>query len=138
MGTFAKDDYASGSRAALMGGTTTLIEMCCPSRAEDPVAPRIAQGDLHKRQRNVELGGIIEAVAVADARIERTVPLVFSMSGETFDVGIDTGAPVGPYPHEFACTAHIHGVTLERLSEPPPHIAARIAAGELAAGLAAH
>lgn len=36
MGTFAKDDYASGSRAALMGGTTTLIEMCCPSRAEDP------------------------------------------------------------------------------------------------------
>ena len=52
-------------------------------------------------------------------------------------VGIDTGAPVGPYPHGFACTAHIHGVTLERLSEPPPHIAARSAAGELAAGLAA-
>ena len=37
MGTFAKDDYASGSKAALMGGTTTVIEMCCPSRAEDPV-----------------------------------------------------------------------------------------------------
>ena len=35
MGTFAKDDYASGSKAALMGGTTTLIEMCCPSRTED-------------------------------------------------------------------------------------------------------
>jgi arylsulfatase len=80
----------------------------------------------------------VDDVDVADARIERTVPLVFSMSGETFDVGIDTGAPVGPYPHGFACTAHIHGVTLERLSEPPPHIAARIAAGELAAGLAAH
>jgi arylsulfatase len=80
----------------------------------------------------------VDDVDVADVRIERTVPLVFSMSGETFDVGIDTGAPVGPYPHGFACTAHIHGVTLERLSEPPPHIAARIAAGELAAGLAAH
>ena len=37
MGTFSKDDYASGSKAALMGGTTTLIEMCCPSRSEDPV-----------------------------------------------------------------------------------------------------
>ncbi len=37
MGTFSKDDYASGSKAALMGGTTTLIEMCCPSRSEDPL-----------------------------------------------------------------------------------------------------
>jgi dihydropyrimidinase len=37
MGTFAKDDYDSGSRAALMGGTTTLIEMCCPSRQEEPL-----------------------------------------------------------------------------------------------------
>jgi dihydropyrimidinase len=36
MGTLAKDDYASASRAALLGGTTTLIEMCCPSRHEDP------------------------------------------------------------------------------------------------------
>ncbi len=37
MGTHAKDDWASGSKAALMGGTTTLIEMCCPSRTEDPL-----------------------------------------------------------------------------------------------------
>lgn len=37
MGTFSKDDYDSGSRAALVGGTTTLIEMCCPSRAEEPM-----------------------------------------------------------------------------------------------------
>ena len=37
MGTFSKDDYASGSKAALMGGTTTLIEMCCPSRSDDPL-----------------------------------------------------------------------------------------------------
>lgn len=34
MGTFAKDDYVTGSRAALVGGTTTLIEMCCPSRKD--------------------------------------------------------------------------------------------------------
>ncbi len=37
MGTYAKDDYASASRAALVGGTTTLIEMICPGRDEDPV-----------------------------------------------------------------------------------------------------
>jgi len=35
MGTFAKDTYATASVAALIGGTTGLIEMCCPSRAED-------------------------------------------------------------------------------------------------------
>jgi dihydropyrimidinase len=35
MGTMAKDTYETGSRAALIGGTTTLIEMCCPSRSED-------------------------------------------------------------------------------------------------------
>ncbi len=38
MGTFSKDDYNSGSRAALVGGTTTLIEMCCPSRTDEPLA----------------------------------------------------------------------------------------------------
>ncbi len=37
MGTFAKDTYDSASRAALVGGTTTLIEMVCPSRADDPL-----------------------------------------------------------------------------------------------------
>jgi dihydropyrimidinase len=36
MGTFAKDDYATASRAAIVGGTTTMIEMCCPNRQEDP------------------------------------------------------------------------------------------------------
>jgi dihydropyrimidinase len=35
MGTFAKDTYATASVAALIGGTTTLLEMCCPSRTED-------------------------------------------------------------------------------------------------------
>src|SRR5262249_7995042 len=36
MGTFAKDSYETASRAALVGGTTTLIEMVCPARADDP------------------------------------------------------------------------------------------------------
>ena len=38
MGTFSKDTYETGSRAALVGGTTTLIEMCCPSRKDDALA----------------------------------------------------------------------------------------------------
>lgn len=33
MGTYAKDDYGTGSRAALAGGTTTLFEMICPPRS---------------------------------------------------------------------------------------------------------
>jgi dihydropyrimidinase len=35
MGTYSKDTYETGSKAALVGGTTTLIEMCCPSRQDD-------------------------------------------------------------------------------------------------------
>jgi dihydropyrimidinase len=38
MGTFSKDTYETGSQAALVGGTTTLIEMCCPSRKDDALA----------------------------------------------------------------------------------------------------
>ncbi|GAA5483896.1 dihydropyrimidinase [Haloferula sargassicola] len=37
MGTYAKDTYATASRAALVGGTTTLIEMCCPGCDDDPL-----------------------------------------------------------------------------------------------------
>src|SRR5205085_5799956 len=32
MGTFSKDTYETASKAALVGGTTTLIEMVCPFR----------------------------------------------------------------------------------------------------------
>src|SRR5579871_2884905 len=35
MATFAKDTHETGSIAALIGGTTTFIEMCCPSRLDD-------------------------------------------------------------------------------------------------------
>ena len=37
MSTFAKDSHATASKAALIGGTTTFIEMCCPSRNDDPL-----------------------------------------------------------------------------------------------------
>lgn len=35
MATFAKDTHETASIAALIGGTTTYIEMCCPSRIDD-------------------------------------------------------------------------------------------------------
>ncbi len=38
MGTHAKDDWESASKAALAGGTTTLIEMICPGPADEPWA----------------------------------------------------------------------------------------------------
>jgi len=38
MATFAKDTHATASLAALAGGTTTYIEMVCPSRSDDALA----------------------------------------------------------------------------------------------------
>jgi dihydropyrimidinase len=38
MGTYAKDTHETGSVAALVGGTTTFIEMCCPAGNEDALA----------------------------------------------------------------------------------------------------
>jgi dihydropyrimidinase len=37
MGTYAKDTHETASRAALVGGTTTFIEMVCPARNEKPL-----------------------------------------------------------------------------------------------------
>ena len=34
MGTYSKDTYETASRAALVGGTTTIFDMCCPSRSQ--------------------------------------------------------------------------------------------------------
>ena len=53
----------------------------------------------------------VDGQPVATGRIERSVPVIFSMSGETFDVGRDTGSPVGKYPRDFAFSGIIRGVT---------------------------
>src|SRR2546421_9065802 len=37
MGTFAKDTHETASHAALIGGTTTFIEMICPMKSVDPM-----------------------------------------------------------------------------------------------------
>jgi dihydropyrimidinase len=38
MGTFAKDTHETAGKAALIGGTTTFIEMICPGRTDEPLA----------------------------------------------------------------------------------------------------
>jgi dihydropyrimidinase len=38
MGTFAKDTHETAGKAALVGGTTTFIEMICPARTDAPLA----------------------------------------------------------------------------------------------------
>src|SRR5258705_12984858 len=38
MGTYAKDTHETASKAALVGGTTTFIEMICPARSDGPMA----------------------------------------------------------------------------------------------------
>jgi arylsulfatase len=73
----------------------------------------------------------VDGVVVGSGRLERSVPVVFSMGGETFDVGTDTGSPVGPYPHGFACTATIHGVTIELLDAVSDATREAVAAGML-------
>lgn len=78
----------------------------------------------------------IDARPVGHVRIERSVPVIFSISGETFDVGLDSGAAVGDYPHIYRFTGQIHGVTLERLSEPSAAVRELIADAEFRASLA--
>lgn len=78
----------------------------------------------------------IDGAPVGHVRVERSVPVVFSISGETFDVGLDSGAAVGEYPHVYRFTGAIHGVTLERLSEVPPELRAMIEDAEFRASLA--
>jgi arylsulfatase len=73
----------------------------------------------------------VDGVVVRSGRLERSVPVGFSMGGETFDVGTDTGSPVGPYPHGFACTATIHGVTIELMGEVSDATREAVAAGML-------
>lgn len=85
--------------------------------------------------RGGELLVAIDGSAIDGTRLDRTVPLVFSMSGETFDVGTDTGSHVTEYPSGAACTAGIRFVELRRLDEPDPETRRLVAEGMFRAGL---
>ena len=51
MATFAKDTHETGSIAALVGGTTTFIEMVCPSRLDDVRGRGHADGPRQSARR---------------------------------------------------------------------------------------
>ena len=69
---------------------------------------------------------------VGEGRVDSTVPFVFSMSGETFDVGTDTCEPVGPYGHDYRFTGTIEKVEIEvgsLISELPDWLREKFAKG---------
>ena len=74
---------------------------------------------------------------VAAGRIEKTVPFIFSMSGETFDVGEDTGAPVGPYAHGFPFTGTIQKIEIELRDAPDAAAQQAVQQGQVNAALKA-
>ena len=78
----------------------------------------------------------VNDAAVASGRIERTVPIRFSMSGETLDVGVDTGSPVAPYGHSFRFTGRIDRIDVS-VRPHPADLAAAIAEAEVRAALGA-
>lgn len=78
----------------------------------------------------------VDDAQVASGRIERTVPFRFSMSGETLDVGTDTGSPVAPYGHDFRFTGRIDRIDAT-VHPQPADLAAALAEAQLGAALAA-
>ncbi|MEE6140109.1 arylsulfatase [Mycobacterium sp. 050128] len=78
----------------------------------------------------------VNETRVATGRIERTVPFRFSMSGETLDVGTDTGSPVAPYGHDFRFTGRIDRIDAT-VDPQPADLAAALAEAELHAVMGA-
>lgn len=54
MGSNAIDDHESASKAALVGGTTTLIEMICPGPTDEPLAAFNEWNDLASPASSVD------------------------------------------------------------------------------------
>ena len=79
---------------------------------------------------------LVNDIAVAGGRIERTDPFRFSMSGETLDVGVDTGSPVAPYGHGFRFTGRIDRIDAA-VHPQPADLAAAIAEAEMRAAMGA-
>ncbi|MEI6633040.1 MAG: arylsulfatase [Chlamydiota bacterium] len=93
-------------------------------RVEQPTIEskeKLPEGDLSVRYEFVYDGGgygrggagrlFINGKKVGEGRIERTVPVGFS-GDETFDVGMDTGLPVGDYEAPFPFAGAIRKVDI--------------------------
>lgn len=80
MGTNAKDDHPTASRAALVGGTTTYLEMVCPSRDEQPL-------DAYKLWSEKASGGVCDygfhvGVTRFDADVEQQLRTLVADHGQ--------------------------------------------------------
>ena len=78
---------------------------------------------------------LADDAALTTGRVERTIPFRLCPSGETLDVGVDTGSPVAPYGHAFGFTGRIDRIDVT-VSEQPAELAAEIAEAEIRAALA--
>jgi len=92
MSTFAKDTHETGSIAALVGGSTTFIEMVCPSRTDDAL-----QGyQLWKSKAEGNSGLIpITFKVMLDKASSKTVSVHFATSNGTAIAGSDYNGASG-------------------------------------------
>ena len=78
---------------------------------------------------------LVEGTEVAAGRVENTVPFVFSMSGETLDVGVDTCSPVGPYEPQFRFTGEIDKIIIDLRTDLAPELHQQVEDGQLRAAI---
>ena len=101
--------------------TTTTCSAGSSRRSAEPIRYLTATSCWASRSTTTAEGSAragrirltVDGRQVAGGRLERTVPFLFSMSGETLDVGVDTGSPVGPYPHRFPFTGGIERIEID-------------------------
>jgi len=112
--------------------TTIASESSLPEGDCEIVLSFAYDGGGIGKDGSVTLG--IDGLQAATGRVDKTVPFLFSMSGETLDVGVDTGSPVGPYPNQFRFTGDIQRIDVQL---EPQHAdnAADTAAGQFRGGL---
>ncbi len=94
MGLAAKDDYVSASRAALVGGTTTLIEMACPTR-RDEVLPAFERWRGHAEGRSACDYAFHMGIGRFDARVEKDLRAVVKAGVTSFKVFLAYGDTCG-------------------------------------------
>jgi hypothetical protein len=94
---------------------TTLRPTITAAKKLDP-GPATIQYEFAYDGGGMGKGGVsklfVNGQLAAEGRIERTVPLLFS-ADETFDIGTDTGSPVGLYPTNFVFTGKIKKVEFD-------------------------
>lgn len=85
MGTHAKDTYTTGSKAALIGGTTCFIDFCIPSRTEHPLDAFEIWTEQSKGKSACDYSFHM-AVTRFDDRVERELRQLVQMGLSSFKI----------------------------------------------------